>query len=102
MSDVVEFLARIGQDAPLKRAPHAVLARELADTGLDPAMQEAILAKDGFKLRSLLKIVPNAVYLIPGEEQEQEEREEDEDGGEDPGHEEDVEHSARKLAGALG
>lgn len=100
MSDVVEFLARIGQDAPLNCASHDALARELAGTVLDPAMQEAILAKDGFKLRSLLKIVPNAGYLIPGEEQE-EEREEDEDGGEDPGHEDDVERSARKFAGAL-
>lgn len=100
MSDVVEFLVRMGRDAPLNRASHDALARELAGTALDQATQEAILAKDGFKLRNLLKIVPNAGYLIPGEEQE-EEREEDEDGGEDPGREDDAERSARKFAGAL-
>lgn len=100
MSDVVEFLERIGQDAPLNRASHDELERELAGTVLDPAVQEAILAKDGFKLRSLLKIAPNAGYLVPGEEQE-EEREEDEDGGEDPGHEDDAERSAREFTGAL-
>lgn len=100
MSDVVEFLARVGQDASLNRASQEALAGELAATVLDPVIQKAILAKDGFKLRSLLEITPNAGYLIPGEEQE-EEREEDEDGGEDPGHEDNPEHSMRKFAESL-
>ena len=86
MSNVIDFLQRLGQDAELRHAPRTALERALAEAGIDPALREALLGADQRKLESLLGADTNVCAMIsPGkkEEEEDEDLDEDEDDDED-------------------
>ncbi|HEY8328265.1 MAG TPA: hypothetical protein VIO59_07460 [Rhodanobacter sp.] len=89
MSDVIEFLERVGQDAQLSRGVGAAIGSALISSGLNPDFQEAIRVKDRTKLDALMGVVPVCGFLAPGEEQEGED-----DAEETPSEGEDEAHSA--------
>src|ERR1700730_11069383 len=83
VSNVIDFLQRLGQDAKLRHAPRAALERALAEAGIDPALREALLGADQ-KLESLLGADTNVCAMIsPGKKEEEEEEDEDFDEDED-------------------
>jgi hypothetical protein len=76
MSNVIEFLEKVGQDAQLNCATKGSLdfAPMLAD--FDPMLQRAICGGDRATLGALLGIAPVCGFLAPGEEQEEDDSEE--------------------------
>jgi hypothetical protein len=99
MSDVVEFLERMGQDAQLSRASDSEFEHVVASTGLDSILQNAILSKDSSTLEALLGIAVHCAMLAPAEEQEEQE---DEDGGETPEREDETSRAALSAVGLIG
>ncbi len=96
MSNVLDFLQRLGQDANLRHATRAELAQALAEAGIDPALREALLSADARKLESLLGASSNVCAMIAPSRKEDEEEEdddfeddEDEDEDEDENEDED-------------
>jgi hypothetical protein len=55
MSDVIDFLERMGQDARLRHGSQSEVGLALANAEIVPALQVAILAKDHPQLETLLK-----------------------------------------------
>lgn len=78
MSNVIDFLQRLGQDADLRHAPRTALELALAEAGIDPAL-EALLGGAN----------TNVCVMSPGKKEEEEE--EDEDDFEDDEDEDDDE-----------
>ena len=76
MSDVIEFLEKVGQDAQLNCATKSSLDFALMLAGLDPMLQGAICSGDRAKLGALMGIAPVCGFLAPGEEQEEDDSEE--------------------------
>lgn len=79
MSNVIDFLERMGADAGLRAADAESLARELAAADVDEDAANAILARDASVLRD--RIAPGTFYAILMEntpEEEEHEPEEDE------------------------
>ena len=67
MSNVIDFLQRLGQDADLRHAPRMELELALAEAGIDPALREALLGSDQRKLEDLLGANTNVCAMIaPG------------------------------------
>jgi len=99
MSDVVEFLERMGQDARLSRTSGNELEHVVASAGLDSILQNAILSKDSSTLEALLGIAVHCAMLAPAEEQEEQE---DEDGGETPEREDETSRAALSAVGLIG
>lgn len=64
MSNVIDFLERLGKDARLSRASDATLERALADAQIDPAVGEAILLRDQRRLEDLLGANSNVCCMI--------------------------------------
>jgi hypothetical protein len=94
VSNVIDFLQRLGQDADLRHAPRAALELALGEAGIDPALREALLGADQRKLESLLGADTNVCAMIaPGKKEEDEEEdddlEDDEDEDEDDDEDED-------------
>lgn len=84
MTDVIEFLDRLGRDARLRHAAPADLEQALAAAGIEPALRNALLAEDTLRLGEMLGAQPNVCCLIvkpdpdaPDEEEEDEEEKED-------------------------
>lgn len=82
MSNIIEFLEKIGADAHLRQASRDELSIALADARVEAAASEAILARNVEDLYALLDKAPLfCVQTIPRKEgEEEEEKEEDEDG----------------------
>lgn len=79
MSDVIEFLEKLGSDARLFQAAKETVALALADAQVEAAAGEAILARNVEELQALLKVVPlNCFQSAPRREGEEEEEEEQE------------------------
>ena len=85
MTDAIDFLEQLGQNARLRHAPTAELELVLAASGIDPGLRSAMLADDAVRLGELLGAQPNICCLIvkpdpapPDEEEEDEDEEEDE------------------------
>lgn len=78
MSNVIEFLARMGAEADLRDAGKEALARELAEANVDGELAAAILAADEDALRE--RVAPGTFYSIQldreNDDPDQEEREE--------------------------
>jgi hypothetical protein len=91
VSNVIDFLQRLGQDADLRRAPRTALELALAETGIDPALREALLRADQRKLESLLGADTNVCAMSPGKKEDDEEEEDDEDFDDDEDEDEDEE-----------
>jgi len=64
MSDLIELLERLGQDARLRHAAPADFERHLRDLGFDLAERTALIARDGRSLESLLGIDGEVCCLI--------------------------------------
>lgn len=73
MSDVIDFLEKLGQDSALRHATGAQLEGVLADAGLSPPIRVALANRDTDALVALLSS-GNVCCLInaPLEEQEEE------------------------------
>jgi hypothetical protein len=96
VSNVIDFLQRLGQDADLRHAPRTELEQALAEAGIDPALRTALLAADQRQLESLLGADTNVCCMVapPNEEEEEDddlEEDEDEDDEDDEEDEDDVE-----------
>ena len=89
MSNVIDFLQRLGQDADLRRARRTALELALAETGIDPALRDALLRAEQRRLESLLGADANVCAMSPGKKEDDEEEEDDEDFDEDDEDDED-------------
>lgn len=68
MSNVIDFLVRLGADSSLRHADTARIAQELAQSALDPELQAAILAGDQQRLERVLGARTNVICgLSPAE-----------------------------------
>jgi hypothetical protein len=76
MSDVIEFLEKVGRDAQLNCATKGSPDFALMLAGLDPMLQGAICGGDRTKLGALMEVAPVCGFLAPGEEQEEDDSEE--------------------------
>ena len=72
MTDVIDFLERIGQDAHLRHGSQDELEHALSSTQLAPEVRSAILVKDQAQLESLLGQVPLCGMFFPSKEDEEE------------------------------
>lgn len=71
MSDVIDFLERMGQDAQLRHASHDEMESAMSSSGVAPVVQTALLAKDQSQLEALLGRVPLCAVYFPGQEDEE-------------------------------
>jgi hypothetical protein len=83
MSNVIDFLERLGRDAQWRHAPGDVMEAALIQAGIEAPLRAAIIAADRGLLESLVGANPNICCLInhPEEEEESREEEEEDDGG---------------------
>lgn len=103
MTNVIDFLERIGEDAQLRRATSAELDQALTGAGIDPALRAAILDGDQQSLEALLGAQTNVCCgLHPAEEEEEEEVEEDEPEEDDDADEDDMKSQRSALHGVAG
>ncbi|HEX7013299.1 MAG TPA: hypothetical protein VF161_11150 [Steroidobacteraceae bacterium] len=83
MSNVIEFLERMGEDADLRYASGSELDEALQLAGVDSAARAAILAGDTRSLEALLGAAPNVCCAIekpqPDDEEPEEEDEDDDE-----------------------
>jgi hypothetical protein len=79
MSNVIEFLEKLGQDAQLRGASQEELAEALAKAQVDAPFCSAILAKDASQLQDLLGLRPMFYVQMPAEEEEEEDEGEEND-----------------------
>lgn len=78
MSDVIDFLERMGRDAALRHGPHGDLEAALENSGMDPEVKAAILGKDKVRLDTLLGQGGLFGMMIPAKEDEDEGESEEE------------------------
>jgi hypothetical protein len=76
MSNVIDFLERMGQDAQLRDASQEKLVLALASSRINPELRAAILAKDQVRLEALLGSINVCCMINPGKEDEDEDTEE--------------------------
>jgi hypothetical protein len=95
VSNVIDFLERLGQDADLRHAADEAVAEALRNAGIEPAVQAAVLANDQRALEALLGADTNVCCMIYKEDEEEETEEEEED--EDDEHEPDEEKPKSEL-----
>jgi hypothetical protein len=81
MSNVIDFLERMGQDAKLRYAVGEEFATALAAAGIDPAVRAALVNEDRPRLEALLGASANVCSMVhrPEEPDEGESVEEDDD-----------------------
>jgi hypothetical protein len=91
VSNVIDFLQRLGQDADLRHAPRTELELALAEAGIDPALRDALLGADQRKLENLLGADTNVCCMVAPAKKEEDEEDEDEDDLEDDEDEDDDE-----------
>jgi hypothetical protein len=92
LSNVIDFLERMGQDARLREATGAELDAALTQAGIEPALRTAMFVEDSRALESLLGVTPSMCCLINKEDEEEDEPdEEEEDDEEEEEDEEDYE-----------
>jgi hypothetical protein len=87
MSNVIDFLERMGTDAHLRHASGDKLEQALIGAQIDPAVREALLMRDQRRLEELLGATTNvccAIYAPAREDDDEGEEEEcPDDGGDD-------------------
>jgi len=66
MSNIIEFLETIGQNASLRYASTREMQHMLADSQMDQDVREAVLAKDQQRLSELLRAKNTCCMLMPG------------------------------------
>ena len=77
MTDIIDFLERMGGDAGLRGATRADLAEALVEAQVDPLVRKAVLAGDRRTLEHLLGAQPNVCCMThypegDGDQEEQE------------------------------
>jgi hypothetical protein len=84
MTNVVDFLDRVGRDVELRYATAEEIERVLAQAQIGPAVRDALLG-DGAQLEALLGAQPNICCMVhqPEEQPEEEEEEDDTDDEEE-------------------
>lgn len=65
MSDIIDFMERMGGDAQLSQASVEELGASLSATDMAPELRSAILAKDAQRLGMLLGTAPECLLLAP-------------------------------------
>ena len=88
MSNLIDFMERLGQDADLHRAMIEDLEKALRDAGLKPALKDAILGNDRRALEALAGAEGNVCCMVFKEDEEEEPEEEEEEEGDDEDEEE--------------
>lgn len=85
MSNIIDFLERLGQDAGLRQATDTAVEHAMSRAGIEPALQAAILNKDQYLLESLLGADTNVCCLvhIPGDGFEDDDEAESKENKED-------------------
>jgi hypothetical protein len=83
MTDVIDFLEQMGQNARLRHADRAEIERALITSGLDPSLKDALVAGDAGPLNALLGANADMCCLIHAPDQDDEEDEHDRDDFED-------------------
>lgn len=86
MSNVIEFLERMGRDASWRSSQTNDIELAIADSNLTPAAKAALLAQDSRSLSELVGADSNLCCLVHNpddDEDEEEEEEEDEDDEEE-------------------
>ena len=97
MSNVIDFLERLGQDAQLRIATNEQIDEALRNAGIDPALRAAIVSRDQRSLEALLGADSNVCCMIYKEDEEEEEEKE----GEEEGEEDDQDDEKAALEGTL-
>jgi hypothetical protein len=82
MSNVIDFLERMGRDAQLRHASKRDVELGLTCAQIDPDLRIAILAKDQSLLEALLGQETRCCMQMPGKEDEDEEESPSRDGDE--------------------
>jgi len=59
MTDIIDFLERMGRDAGLRGATSTELSAALAEVQVDPSLRKAVLAGDRSTLELILGAHPN-------------------------------------------
>lgn len=79
MSNVVDLLERIGQSSRLQSLSDEQLAQELAQAGVEPAVQAAIVQQRSRQLEQLIGASTNVCCLIHAPQDEEPEEPQPED-----------------------
>jgi hypothetical protein len=99
MSNVIDFLEKVGQDSQLRHATGTEVNRALLGAGIDPAVRAAISDSDWRMLETLLGATHNIFCGINFPEEREEEQEEEHEDEEEGAEEEDGEEE--KSRGGL-
>jgi hypothetical protein len=83
MSNVLEFLERVGQDWQLRHADPATLRHVMAQAGIAESLQPVILDHDLRRLEALLSLASNVCCAVHPAHEDDEEVAEDEDFDDD-------------------
>lgn len=78
MSNVVDLLERLGRSSRLQALTGEQLARELAQAGIDPAVQAAIVQQRPRQLEQLIGASTNVCCLVHAPQDDEEPEESDE------------------------
>jgi hypothetical protein len=97
MSNVIDFLERMGQDAELRYGSCAKVAMALGSEDIEPALQELILAGDDAKLAEALGQGTMCCLLLPVKEGEESEEGGDGDDEMPQRDDEDIASSRNRL-----
>lgn len=97
MSNVIDFLEVLGQDASLRHASSAELEQALTGVGIDQELRLAILAGNQRQLEALLGAATNVCCGLHPAEEEDDDEETEEDDGEDDDTEQDEVKSQSAL-----
>src|SRR5688572_11495668 len=97
MSNIIDFLERLGKDAHLRRASDVELEQALVGAHIDPEVRDAILSRDQRRLESLLGANPNVCCMIHSPLREEDD-EEQEQRAPDDGDESEPQEQAIRLA----
>lgn len=65
MSDIIDFMERMGGDAQLSQASNDELAVALSTTDVTPELQSAVLAGDAQRVGALLGTKPVCMLVAP-------------------------------------
>lgn len=80
MSNVIEFLEKMGSDARLRHSGTGQIAATLQQSNLDPELAAAILAGDQKRLEVLLGARTNVICgMAPAEEEQQPDKDREEE-----------------------
>jgi hypothetical protein len=78
VSEVIEFLERLGSDARLRQATDDEVGQALTEAGIEDPVIAAILSGDRMALESLLGAKANVFCGVIGPEEKEDEQEDEE------------------------